>query len=345
MTVHGKTKRSHSRVEADLRRRIVQGVFAPGAQLPTRAEIEQQFGVGMPTVQKALNALARDGFVHAKPGAGTFVCDHPPHLFQYGLVFPDPAFRSRFYTALKAAADHRVGQQRIRIAPYFHHHPVDHERLNDDVVNYRLAGVLFVHPQWDLWDDLAVRTPGVPRVVIAGESKHSIPSLDVDTVAFYRMAVAKLASLGRRRIAALIPEGPPQALVYQQALAEQGLESRPYWCCHVAGNMGPQAVASTTRLLLELDDSKRPDGLIVVDDNLVSPVLQAALASPLRVPEQLHIVAHCNYPLPHDNSLPMIQLGFDCQMFIDEALHWLVMQREGKQPPLRKLVQPRFQEA
>ena len=63
-----------------LRKDIVRGIYAPGHRLPTRSEMGEEFGVGVATVQKALEELADDGFVQARARAGTFVVDNPPHL-------------------------------------------------------------------------------------------------------------------------------------------------------------------------------------------------------------------------------------------------------------------------
>jgi DNA-binding LacI/PurR family transcriptional regulator len=346
MNVHGKIKRSHDRVEHELRQSIVRGLFAPGSQLPKREEIESRFGVGMPTVQKALDALIKDGFVSAKAGSGTFVSARPPHLYRYGLVFPDPSFGSRFYASLKRAAQVASRELGIGITHYFHHDEKDHARLSDDVANYRLAGVVFVHPQWDLWDSLAVRTPGVPRVIIAGETGHGIPAVDVDMGSFYMQAVARLKAEGCRKVAALIPEhGTVNNQLFAKALDAHGLEKRGYWNCTVAANMGHTPVLTTTGLLMELSEEKRPDGLIIADDNMMESALSGLMASSVRVPEQLKVVTHCNYPGPVGEGLPVIRLGFDCQRFIDMAMEKIALQRRGEGFSLVTRVEPVFEES
>ncbi len=331
-------------MEYELRQSIVRGLFAPGSQLPKREEIETQFGVGMPTVQKALDALIKDGFVSARPGSGTFVSARPPHLFRYGLVFPDPSFGSRFYGSLKRAAQVASKERGIGITHYFHHDEKDHQRLSDDVANYRLAGVVFVHPQWDLWDSLAVRTPGVPRVIIAGETGHGIPAVDVDMASFYMQGVKRLKEAGCRKVAALIPEhGTVNNLLFAKALDAYGLEKRGYWNCTVAQNMGHGPVVTTTGLLMELPEEKRPDGLIIADDNMVESALSGLMASPVRVPEQLKVLTHCNYPGPVGESLPLIRLGFDCQRFIDVAMDKIALQRRGEAFSLVTHIEPVFE--
>ena len=56
---------------------IAQGAYAPGAKLPTEAELARRFGVNRHTVRHALSALAEAGLTHARRGAGVFVTSRP----------------------------------------------------------------------------------------------------------------------------------------------------------------------------------------------------------------------------------------------------------------------------
>src|SRR4051812_34234140 len=90
-----------------LRGRIVGGALMPGVQMPTRVEIEQEFGASRGTVQRALQELQRDGFVRVSGRQGTFVSEEPPHLTNYALVFPTvpgDATWSRFFATLNQEA-------------------------------------------------------------------------------------------------------------------------------------------------------------------------------------------------------------------------------------------------
>jgi GntR family phosphonate transport system transcriptional regulator len=52
---------------------IAEGRYAPGDKLPTEAALSARFGVNRHTVRRALAAMAEDGLVHARRGAGVFV--------------------------------------------------------------------------------------------------------------------------------------------------------------------------------------------------------------------------------------------------------------------------------
>jgi len=63
------------RVAAELKRLMVQGVFPPGARLPTLRELAEQLGVTRLTVREALAQLETTGFIRTRHGSGTYDLD------------------------------------------------------------------------------------------------------------------------------------------------------------------------------------------------------------------------------------------------------------------------------
>lgn len=60
-----------------LQSEIAQGLYFPGAKLPTEAELALRFGVNRHTVRHALAALAEAGLVLSRRGSGVFVASQP----------------------------------------------------------------------------------------------------------------------------------------------------------------------------------------------------------------------------------------------------------------------------
>ncbi len=60
-----------------LQAEIASGLYAPGSQLQTEAQLAVRFGVNRHTVRHALAALAERGVVHRRQGAGVFVAAKP----------------------------------------------------------------------------------------------------------------------------------------------------------------------------------------------------------------------------------------------------------------------------
>ena len=57
-----------------LREKIDTGVFLPKTQIPTEAELSQEYGVSSITVKQAIQKLVAEGMLYRKQGKGTFVC-------------------------------------------------------------------------------------------------------------------------------------------------------------------------------------------------------------------------------------------------------------------------------
>lgn len=66
-----------SDIAETLRNEIASGLYRPGAKLPTEAALSARFGVNRHTVRHGLQALAKEGVVHSRRGAGVFVAAKP----------------------------------------------------------------------------------------------------------------------------------------------------------------------------------------------------------------------------------------------------------------------------
>ncbi len=67
---------AYMRVYNALKRCILEGEYAIGTLLPTESELEKLFSVSRTTVRKAVEILAREGFLETKQGRGTVVLDY-----------------------------------------------------------------------------------------------------------------------------------------------------------------------------------------------------------------------------------------------------------------------------
>lgn len=68
--------RAFEPVARGLAHRIVEGRYAPGARLPTEADLQVEWGVSRAVVREAMKTLASQGLVRIEQGRGTFVNDN-----------------------------------------------------------------------------------------------------------------------------------------------------------------------------------------------------------------------------------------------------------------------------
>src|SRR5437870_9982053 len=61
-----------------VRHAVQYGILRPDDQLPTAREVVEDLAINPNTVLKAYRELEHEGFVHSRPGAGTFVSDGAP---------------------------------------------------------------------------------------------------------------------------------------------------------------------------------------------------------------------------------------------------------------------------
>ncbi len=63
-------------IAATLEAEIAAGTWAPGARLPTEAQMAARFAVNRHTVRRALEEMARNGLVKVEQGRGSFVAEY-----------------------------------------------------------------------------------------------------------------------------------------------------------------------------------------------------------------------------------------------------------------------------
>jgi GntR family transcriptional regulator len=70
----------YTKIADELRAKIKDGYYGPGALLPSRNEIAAMYGVSAITAQNALAVLSHEGYAHAVRGRGHFVRRQRPRL-------------------------------------------------------------------------------------------------------------------------------------------------------------------------------------------------------------------------------------------------------------------------
>ncbi len=337
----------------DLRQQIVNGTLPPNSRLPLRLQLLQKYDVSNVTLQRALDRLTLDGYIYARGRAGTFVAPHPPHLWQYGLVFPgspsDQENWSLFWQALEAEAARitRNGPRRI-VCYYGTEYPQespDYHKLVDDLRHHRLAGVIFAS-QTARFQGLPVMTePGIARVEVAGASDRGIPSVGSQGRSIITLALDYLKSRGRTKIAMILNSQVFNrwADFWVQAVSQHGLSSAARWLQGV-DLRHPECAANVAEMIFYAGARERPDGFIIADDNLLETALSGLLLAGIKVGTDLDVVAHCNFPNTRAATLPIKRVGFDVHDILAACLASIDVQIQGTVAPTHVDIPAKFEE-
>jgi len=324
-----------------LRRQIVAGHYPPGTRLPTRRVFQDTLGVSPVTLQRALDRLQKEGFVRLVDRVGSFITQHPPHLYRCPVVFPSAPHApehnwNRFWQLLVDKIPQTAEKTGHKLPIYLnidgHTDNEDFQSLVRDVELRRLAGLIFATNPWTLLHTPLITAPGTPRVAIA-QSAGGLHVVAHDFGSFFARAMEYLAQRGRRRVALLVREHMISAWNFDVAQLAQchGLVTRPEWTQVV---MGLENARTVLHLLLSSRNTQRPDAVILADDNWMDHATAGLIAAGVRVPEDLDVVTHCNFPQPEPRVMPFKRLGWDVREVLAACLEVLDKIRQGDKPPI-----------
>ncbi|MBS03592.1 MAG: GntR family transcriptional regulator [Gammaproteobacteria bacterium] len=82
----------------ELAEHIRDGLYAPGARIPSEHQLASQYDLGRPTVRQATEVLVRQRVLERRRGAGTFVAERPPEVDLFSLGGTLESFRKRGLT-------------------------------------------------------------------------------------------------------------------------------------------------------------------------------------------------------------------------------------------------------
>lgn len=348
----------HAGILTLVRARITQGQYAPGSRLPTRADLAAELGAGVATVQQALETLTADGFLESRHRAGTFVAALPPFLTRFAMLFPghpagpEPGHWSQFYAALRTAAEGCMLRERNLTIEFIYSAlestPAAKQalaRLTRDLRHGRLGGVIlsiaFLLPEKLLLD------PTTCAVSIApGPGPGDVPAIYPDAPQFLQRAVPWLAARGRRRLALISAANPARSAETTRRFMEQcaraGL-ARDSARLRFVPAVKPELARAAAETLLSLPATQRPDALIVEDDNLVVQASVGVALSRVRVPEEVELLVHANFPAPQRAVLPATYLGFDARRIVETGLAGIRARQRGVPVPPMTLVPAQFE--
>lgn len=328
------------RILADLKQRIIAGEFQPGKQLPSRVSLTEFYHTTPVTMQRVVDRLAESGFVYTVGRSGTFVSMRPPHLTTYGLVFPYrdqprhpwPLFWRLLHSEAAVVAAERGLELTVSLGNETHLDVEAYRTLVDNVRSRRFAGLIFASRPLYLLGSPVLEEPGIPRVALM--ARPEIPLVHPVTLQgdLYGVLTKKLRGSGHRRLAMVVsPEMEATAEAFAASRVHR-CESRPHWLV-LAPYGFPGVARRAVELLMRLPVADRPDALLVGDDNLCDATVAAVLAVGLRIPEDVVVASHTNFPRLGADPAPVLRAGYDVRAILAACIDLLNRQRAGEVLP------------
>ena len=336
------------KIARDIRKNILTGKWKPQQQLPNREDLVVQYNTSKATMQKTINELLREGFIHTTNKSGTFVAETPPNLYSIAIVFPvkqpDSIYTDSLWTGIQRQhyyMEEHFGRRFIFCR--FYNSNVEHEEFQkviEDAESLRLAGIIFSdEPSPQAVN--ALRHLNTPRVAVTSNQVLSFNRVNVNFDMFFNMAMEHLRRCGRSRLAVISnPEMPPSHIAQcRNIAASHGISMPPEWELAVNLTANPDHWSrNLVRLLFKTSPELRPDGLIVANENLFEYVLNALQYENITPGEDIDIVVHTNFPTNRPKPCRMERIGFDVRDIIESCIEAIEESGTDNSPLPLKLV-------
>jgi DNA-binding GntR family transcriptional regulator len=193
----------------ELRQAVIKGIYPPGSQLPTEAELGELLGVSRTVVREALRALEEGGLIARRHGVGTFVRNRPilKHLnFNFGI------------TEMIEAAGLTPGTSYLKI----HHHKVDGDQQVVEQLNLPPDASLITIERVRTADEKPVvySLDTFPEALLAGAS---LESSRLYSESLYQILQTEFGQVIDYGVAQVLPAKTPPHVAEKLALPKNSL--------------------------------------------------------------------------------------------------------------------------
>ncbi len=326
----GPTDERFQEIASLLKNFIYDGKWKPGERIPTRRQLCQEYGASPITIQNIIDQFEADGFLRTERPAGTYVVKNPPNTVNVAMVFPQSKESSLLWKALSVAAEKKRDDglkifqfSNIKINGWTD--SPEQVSLVDNVKRKKIMGIFFTSPPFLVDRTPILKETGIPRCALMDRPDlyPEISKFSIDGMSFQDRSLEYLKGKGKKKIAVI---GHPwifhPSRKWIEKIREYGMTSGPQWLQGMS-IYETSPGENLARIMFYGAGNEIPDGLIITDDNLVESVTMGIAKSGVKVPSDLEVVAHCNFPCPPSSSVPVVRLGFDASKILETALSML----------------------
>ena len=325
--IHQRSRTLPRRIADHFEQEIREGRLRENDRLPSTAELARQFGVNRETIQQSMRLLTRQGLLERAPGRGSFIRRGLAQK-SVGIIFgrriftrPDQLFFGTLLRLLIERADDSGWSYRL--------FPVrDSETPEQELEPFRReCGQLDAAIEFCIPENI--------RQALLRNCPLPLSSclFRLDAADLLEQAGHYLAKHGFRHPLALSPGRMPD-LEHARIPAETEVT-----LCAA----DPLSDSAEAYRLVRRHLAARPecDALIVLEDSLYVPAVQAAFDAGRRIPETLGLVTHVNRGVEPFFPLPLTRLEIDPADVALQVWNQLQALLRGE-PELRPTLRPRL---
>jgi len=316
-----KKKLVKERIQIEITRRIVRGVYPLGEFIPTERALAEEFSASRTSVSKALFNLVKKGLIEQTTGRGTRVIplnERPLHS-SIAFIQPSPNATPPESSNIAKGVQQKLAQLNQRVE--FLYRENKHTDITPDAIIKNFAGALLVETPEAKKLARKLEQKKFPYVIANLEEDINLTSTWVDHRQTTRTAVRLLASLGHSRIALLTR--PTGIFFYQKAmegyqlgLADAGIKFDNSLIITSSDPLGlGNSVSAYVRMREFLEKNRAPTGLVACRDYLAGGAYQAIIEANMEIGRDISIIGFDDISWPQSESLlttfaePAYQLG------------------------------------
>jgi len=346
-----------SEIVDDIRRKIAAGILPPGSRLPSIRPLAQEYNACNQTTMRAVQHLVESGHIVTKSRSGTFVADNPPTLSNLAIAFmlkPDRGIWSQMLVAWKLEAERLIGihagrNRDIRFSFFYLDYEYsakdDYPMLLDRIHKKDIGGLIFPwKPAGEYMEDLYA--PELQRVVLvqpewelptyeSARARENLTYMTANTT-FVRRGLDFLAAEGCRRIAFLNVTRMQDAEGFYATVKKETDTRGMTTDLHLVQATGyPRTEWAVNCIALMAREFRRDkvDALFITDDNLVPHATEGLVRAGVRVPEDILVLSHANFPHVMKSAVPIRYVGYDVRGLINKALDAIFKKQQKETVP------------
>jgi len=317
-----------------LKEKIISGEFYSGSYLPLRTDLIRECKASNVTVQRAINQLTAEGFLRSCGSKGIMVSNYPPNKYHIGVLMPAGSDRNSDtkYHAVNQALDcieqngSHISFVRYQISQETSRNDDEFTKLIYDLKEHLLAGVIL---PFAIPERLLIQLDGYPVIQIEPQNARVIRavSFNHNYVMMTDIAVEQLIKAGAKKIAVIMGSGMPHFFIHEiekSLCSNPNIVTKPEWLQSLSANLRDGIWARyLLKLLFSPEFKEHPDGLIILNENLLHPIMNALRDLNITIGKDIKICSHCNIPSANAACSDVLFLAFDWMDVFNKAIRYM----------------------